>query len=710
MSGPSRSRRIILLPAGKAVNGAVRRSGTRLDIRRGAVAHATRAFWARWPGTVRAIAAGGGCRSPPPECADSHKVLPHQEGGAPRKPEEWTLALVLISAYRCATRCRAARFGGRQLVRQRISIYRVGLALADGALVGGALLLSTVAFYSGRVPPDEWQDLKVTVIVASLCLLATNALFGLYSRVWQYASADTAVAVGASVTLAMIAAAALDRLTQHPTVVPVWLTAWLATLMAVGAVRFAWRFVRPLLGTSALSSRHETKRVLVYGAGHVGHHLMADLRAQGNGHYDVVGLVDDDPAKLGAFVGRTKVLGNREAIAGLVAEHGVQELILAIPGIDRAELRSVHSVCRAAGIGMKVLPSLLESMESPETHRVRPIQVEDLLSRDVALSDIALEENYLEGKTVLVTGAGGSIGSELSRQVCRYGPRRVILLGRGENRIHWVYSYLKDQHPEIDIVPVVANVTVESSVEQLLRRFHPEIVIHAAAHKHVYLMEFVPVEAVRNNVLGTACLADLAERHGVERFVFISTDKAASPTNVMGATKRMAELTLARRPFTGTRFTCVRFGNVLGSAASVLEIFRRQWADGEPLTVTHPEATRYFMSIPEACFLVLQAGALCEHGDKFVLRMGEPVRILDLAREFISLQGGDPDASDAIRITELRPGERIHEALIGPGEDLLPTVCEYIDRINPNGNGDLWPELRRQIEDLRAYVEAEDDE
>jgi FlaA1/EpsC-like NDP-sugar epimerase len=595
-------------------------------------------------------------------------------------------------------------------VRNTISPYRVGLALADCFLVSGALLLSTVAFYGGQVPPVAWEELKTAAALTALCLVAANLLFGLYSRVWEYASADTAVAVASSVTIAQLAAAGLDRLFPHPIAIPVWLTAWLATLLSVGAVRFAWRFVRPLLGTHSAGSSNETKRVLIYGAGRSGHALMAHLRSEGNGNYHVVGLVDDDPGKLGVFVRGRKVLGGGEAIPALVAEHGVEEVIVAIPSLDRAEVRRIYALCRDTDVRMKVLPSLLESMEAPESRRVRPIQVEDLLGREVMLQDIDLEENYLEGKTVLITGAGGSIGSELSRQVCRYGPRRVVLLGRGENRIHWIYSYLKSQHPHIDVIPVVANVTVESSVEQLLAKFRPEIVIHAAAHKHVYLMEYVPVEAARNNVLGTACLADLAEQYGVERFIFISTDKAALPTNVMGATKRMGELVLARRPPNGTAFTCVRFGNVLGSEASVLEIFRRQWANHEPLTVTDPQATRYFMSIPEACFLVLQAGALGQHGDKFVLRMGEPVRILDLAREYISLQGGDPDAPDAIRLTELRPGERLHETLTSPGEDLLPTACEYIDKVKPDGNGDIWPELVRQTDQLRACVEAEDDE
>jgi len=594
-------------------------------------------------------------------------------------------------------------------VRQAISPYRIGLALADCFLVSGALLLSAVAFHSGQVPPGEWQGLKAACLLAALCLMATNLLFGLYSRVWEYASADTALAVASSVTIAQIAAAALDRLFPHPTSIPIWLTAWLATLLSIGAVRFAWRFIRPLLASHPAGSSDEVKRVLIYGAGRAGHTLMAHLRSEGNGNYRVVGLVDDDPAKLGAFVRGKKVIGSGESIPALVAEHRVQEVIVAIPSLDRAEVRRIYGICRDAGVRMKVLPSFLESMEAPESRRVRPIQVEDLLGREVMLESIGLQENYLEDKTVLITGAGGSIGAELSRQVCRYRPRRVILLGRGENRIHWVYSYLRNQHPHIDVIPVVANVTVESSVEQLLVRFRPEILIHAAAHKHVYLMESVPVEAARNNVLGTASLADLAEQYGVERFLFISTDKAASPTNIMGATKRMGELVLARRPHAGTCFMCVRFGNVLGSEASVLEIFRRQWANHEPLTVTHPEATRYFMSIPEACFLVLQAGALGNHGDKFVLQMGSPVRIVDLAREYIALQGGDPEAPDAIRITQLRPGERLHEKLTGRGEQLLPTTCEYIDKVKPDLSGARWPELVRQTEQLRACVEAEDE-
>jgi FlaA1/EpsC-like NDP-sugar epimerase len=570
---------------------------------------------------------------------------------------------------------------------------------------------ATVAYFSGNMPVRVWQILQTTIPVAVLSLILTNYAFGLYNRVWAFATAETAVSIAASVSASQVAAALICRFLVGPLPILVWCTALLAELFSVGVPRMTWRLVRTKLRPDDRpcdETNGRPRRVLVYGAGEHGHMLMGHLKREYIGHYVPVGFVDDDPAKLGMIVGRARVLGTGEDLPRLVVEHQVDEVILAMPSADSKAIRHAYDFCRQAEVQVRILPNLLEGLEEPFNRRLRGINVDDLLGRSLSLTDISLHENYMAGKTVLITGAGGSIGRELASQVCRYGPKRVVLFGRGENRIHWIYLRLARLHPEIDVVAFVGDIKFPSTVDTALDLYRPEVVIHAAAHKHVYLMEAVPVEAARNNVLATASLAEAAERFGVERFVFISTDKAASPCTVMGATKRFSEIVLKSRPFTGTTFVCVRFGNVLGSDGSVLEIFKRQWESRQPLTVTDRDATRYFMSIPEACFLVLQAGAIGRHGETFLLDMGEPVRIMDLARDFIALQGGDPDESGAIEIVGMRQGEKTHEVLTSPYETLSPSGDSHMSRVETE-NGHLSPEeLTAYLGQLRDCVDEED--
>jgi FlaA1/EpsC-like NDP-sugar epimerase len=342
---------------------------------------------------------------------------------------------------------------------------------------------------------------------------------------------------------------------------------------------------------------------------------------------------------------------------------------------------------RAAGLKPRTLPRLLETADgSAAVEDVRDICYEDLLGRDMADIDLELDPDYIGGRTVLVTGAGGSIGSEICRQLCRYAPREIILLGRGENRIHLIYRELQVEFPDIVLTPCICNFTNEEHVRQVFQQHAPDVVFHAGAHKHVYLMEDHPTEAVRNNVVGTGNVAIAAAEAGVERFVAISTDKAVEPCNVMGASKRLSEILLTRlNREHETKFTTVRFGNVIGSSGSVLTIFQKQASEGRPLTVTHPEATRFFMTVEEAAFLVLHAGALSEGGDIYVLEMGEPVCIYQMAQEFLQLNGRDPEEAGAINITNLCPGEKVHERLYSSREELEGTRCERVERVAMTG-------------------------
>jgi len=343
-------------------------------------------------------------------------------------------------------------------------------------------------------------------------------------------------------------------------------------------------------------------------------------------------------------------------------------------------------------------------------NRVRPLDMADLLGRDTGQLELGTEQDYLEQRTVLVTGAGGSIGSEICRQLCRYHPRTIILLGRGENRIHKVYYELRDEYPQIEFVPVICNLTSREALADVLAQYRPQVILHAGAHKHVYLMEVNAVEAARNNVLGTQTVADLAQRYGVDRFIFISTDKAVQPTSIMGATKRMCErLLVCRNGGARTKFMAVRFGNVIGSAGSVLPIFQAYAAAGRAIPVTHPDADRFFMTIEEAAFLVLQAGSLGEGGDLFVLDMGEPIRILDVARTVLEFSGRDPSDAAAIEFIGLRPGEKVHESLTNPWEQLEPTECPLVRKLRVTGREPDCITVPEALGRLREAVERCDE-
>ena len=587
----------------------------------------------------------------------------------------------------------------------RVSLWRMLLALIDMASVCVAMVVAAVLLYDGQFG-DLWHILRVAVVVTAMLVPLCHYLAGLYSRIWEYASAGAVVAIVAGVSGTLLASYALCQAVGAGLPVILWYVTWLTSILLVGSTRLGWRMVRPML---TKDSGQAPKRVLIYGTGPDGCSLPRTLgRLYGNSCH-TVGYLDEDPGRRGLIIGTAKVLGTLEDLSRVVSRHRVDEVVITTALSDRDKTRAIYDACTKAGVRARSLPPLLEMIEDQRLAS-REVLAEDLLCRECPVPGVELQDDQLAGKTILVTGAGGSIGSELCRQICQYHPARLLLLGRGENRIHWIYLYLKNRFPKVEIVPIIQNITVESSVRRVFERYRPQVVFHTAAHKHVYLMEGEPVEAVRNNVIGTRILAEAAEEFGVERFVSISTDKAVAPGGIMGATKRVGELLLTTRPRCGTDFICVRFGNVLGSEGSVLEIFKRQWQRREPLTITDPEATRFFMTIPEACLLVLQAGALGSHGQIFLLDMGRAISIMKLAQEFILLQGGNPYDPEAIRLTGLRHGEKLHEELTYAEEELLPTADERILQVSSNGH-QLSPEvIARHIDRLEAYVAVENEE
>lgn len=450
-------------------------------------------------------------------------------------------------------------------------------------------------------------------------------------------------------------------------------------------------------------------RVLIIGAGVAGREAAAEMRTHPEYGYQPVGFVDDDPAKQGAVVEGLRVLGGRDEIARLVAEHSIEEILIAVPSESGTTIRRLVRACEQAKVDFKIVPGIREIITG-DVHidQIRRVMPEDLLGREsVDLEAETPRESYLAGRTVLVTGAGGSIGQELCRQVLAAGPRGLLLLGRGENSIFEVENELRPEAGGAVLRPVIADVRDRRSLEVILADQRPQVVFHAAAHKHVPYMEHFPEEAVLRNVIGTRNLIAAARGAGCERLVVISTDKAAEPRSVMGATKRLAEEMVRASGGAGPlRITAVRFGNVLGSRGSVVPLFKRQIARGGPVTVSDPEATRYFMTVREAAALVIQAGALGHAAEVFVLDMGQPIRILELARELIIFSGYRPEVDIPIVFTGLRPGERLNERLWSSVETLEPTAHPKIKAVKS-----LRPppaDLEQIIDEMEARAVSHD--
>lgn len=603
------------------------------------------------------------------------------------------------------------------------------LGLLDAALINGAILLAFWLRFDGDIPPDHLSRYLHTFWWVTPLTIAVYSLFRLYSRAWEYASADVLVsfvlAVGVSSAVVAATMLMLQSYVWPRGVIVLWA---LLCFMLVGGNRFAWRAWRKRFYRGAPPPTGPLKRVLIYGAGHAGASLAARMLSEPGHSYELLGFVDDDPRKVGLLVRGKKVLGTSKLLPNLVRRLAVDEVIIAVPSASGEALRRMLESCAAAGVPCKVLPSVLTLVDgSVGVGLVRDIEMADLLAREPAEFHIGNDADYLRGATVLVTGAGGSIGSELCRQICKFGPKHLLLLGRGENRIHHIYSELSNTFPNITLTPIVLSFTHADRVEAVLQEYRPEVVFHAGAHKHVYLMERHPHEAVWTNVMGTFLLAQAAARYGARKFVLISTDKAVHPISVMGATKRMAEVIcqyVGRD--TDTQFITVRFGNVIGSEGSVIQAWRQQLAAGRPLTVTHPETTRYFMTVQEAALLVVYASAIGTGGEIFLLDMGKPVQLVDLAKQMLTLFGRDGNLDKWITYTELRPGEKLHETLTCaggvscfylraaaqgqaagefaegcPGETAMPTQSKHIFKVMCPPWGPYPGSLEADIERLR---------
>lgn len=502
--------------------------------------------------------------------------------------------------------------------------------------------------------------------------------FKLYSSLWEFASVDELlhILLAAMAVAVLQFAAIVLNLVALPLSFPMLNAMFLAVLTVL--FRFSYRMARSI--ARRRSRRGVQARTMLIGAGSAGMQTLREFETSENSKNHVVCIIDDDPQKTGRYLNNVKIVGTRCDIAKAAQDYRVEEIVFAIPAAPTQQRKQILKLCQETGCKLKILPGISQLANGEvKVQKIRDVDVLDLLGRDSVQVDLSQIAEYLSGKTVLVTGGGGSIGSELCRQIAGHRPKRLVIFDIYENNAYDIQQELRRTHPRLELITLIGSVRDTERVNMLFETYRPEIVFHAAAHKHVPLMEDSPNEAIKNNVFGTYHVARAADRYGTKTFVLISTDKAVNPTNVMGASKRICEMivqTMANR--SATKFVAVRFGNVLGSNGSVIPLFKRQIAEGGPVTVTHPDIIRYFMTIPEAVQLVLQAGAYANRGEIFVLDMGEPVRIDDLARNLIRLSGFTPEEDIEIRYTGLRPGEKLFEEMLMDEEGLRETANKLI--------------------------------
>jgi len=532
-------------------------------------------------------------------------------------------------------------------------------------------LIVITAIFAGRILLEASINvLTFPLIVSSLALLFSHHLYAyfykLYKKAWEYASIGELIAIAKAVTLSIATAAIIQQLLVKDIYFRLLAVTWMLHMLFIGGSRLCWRLYR----SARMPGGDGRKRTLIVGAGAAGTMVARQLLQPGS-ELRPVAFVDDDPAKHKLDILGLPVLGGIDRIERIAREKRIENIVIAIPSLGKKALRRIFEECAKTEAKTQIMPKL----EDLATGRVsvselRDVEVEDLLGREPVELDIDSISGYVTGRTILVTGAGGSIGSEICRQVAKFGPKKLVLLGHGENSIYSIEMELRDMYGDagIEMVTEIADIQDVQKMMDVMQIHRPDVVYHAAAHKHVPLMERNPEEAVKNNLIGTMNTARAASWHGVHIFVMISTDKAVNPTSVMGASKRLAEMYIQYMDgISRTKFVAVRFGNVLGSRGSVIPRFRKQIEAGGPVTVTHPDMVRYFMTISEASRLVIQAGALAKGGEIFVLDMGEPVKIVDLARNLIRMSGYAVE-DIGIRFTGIRPGEKLFEELMNPEE------------------------------------------
>lgn len=576
------------------------------------------------------------------------------------------------------------------------------LFLFDVFVGAGAYYLAFILRFSSFTSPDFLHIFLKTLPIVILIKAIAFHFFELHRALWRYTSTQGLISILKAAcfsTLGIIFVVFVLQVKGYPRSVPI--IDWLLTVAFIGGVRF----VIKLRKERARSLSPLSTRVLIIGAGDAGTMILKEMRLNPKTGYNPLGFIDDAPEKQGRTIYGIPILGTQSDISRLAYKYGIQEAIIAIPSASGSEMRSIVAQCRRAKIKFKTLPAFSDIINGTASiAQIKDVDVVDLLRREPIELDTASLSLYLSGKRVMVTGAGGSIGGELCRQIARFHPKELILLDMAETPLFWVEFVLKNDFPELKLTPFLCDIKDTALLEEILSTTRPELIYHAAAYKHVPVIEKNALQGIKNNVLGTKALADLAHKYGVENFVLISTDKAVNPKSFMGISKRINELYIqALAKESTTKFVAVRFGNVLDSSGSCLPIFKHQIRANLPITVTHPDAKRYFMTLPEAGQLIIQAGAMGKGGEIFILKMGDQIRILDLARDLLAFSGLDPDNAE-FSFVGLRQGERLEEELIGHKEEVQLTHDENILIVNSN-NSIPYEKLKGELDELAHLVD-----
>ncbi len=578
------------------------------------------------------------------------------------------------------------------------------LVLLDSILVNLSFIIAIYIRFDGFGTGNYLNTYFKYMIPVTLIKITIFYAFNLYKSLWEYASIDELIEVITASLLGSLFSVALLLVLRANMSRSVYIMVAMFDMALIGGIRFSYRIFRRLRHRRTRTK--DDTRVLIVGAGDAGVMTLNELRNYDTIRFTPIAFIDDDPIKKGRIINRIPVIGNRSNIVEICKRYSIDEIIIALPSASKKDRQDIITECSITKCKTKILPGVYDLIDGKVTiNQIREVEVNDLLGRDEIKLNCSELSSLILDNTILVTGGGGSIGSELCRQIVKFNPKQLVIFDIYENSTYDIQLELLRQYKNLNLVVLIGSVRDKARVEEVMSKYKPEVIFHAAAHKHVPLMENSPKDAIKNNVFGTLNLVQSAHKHKIKKFIQISTDKAVNPTNVMGATKRMCEkIILAHNSISETDFVAVRFGNVLGSNGSVIPLFKQQISEGGPVTVTDKNVIRYFMTIPEACQLVLQAGAIAKGGEIFILDMGEPVKIIELAIHLIKLSGYEPYVDIPIKFSGLRPGEKLYEELLLNKDEVSETShdkifiepTEHIDYVN------LMKELKHLEESLNT--------